>query len=54
MSKPFWVLESQSGWKVVYCPEDFPMGGESNPNWTLIADGLTYAEASSFARRLRA
>lgn len=49
----FWVLESQAGWKVVWCKE-FPQGGERDGNWMLIADGLRLSDACDFARRLRA
>lgn len=51
---PFFVLESKHvGFKVVYCPVGKPDGGESNANYSIIADGLRWQEAVEFAKRLR-
>lgn len=49
---PIWVLESNSGWKVVYC-NGTPKGGTSNGNWLLLADGLTWERACVVAKEFR-
>lgn len=50
---PFFVLESQHGYKVAWCPQGKPMGGNDNGNYSVIADGLKRQEAVDMAKRLR-
>ena len=50
---PFFVLESQRGYKVVYAPDGPPQGGEENGNYSILIDVANREEAVAFARRLR-
>jgi hypothetical protein len=48
-----WVLESEHGWKVVWCYGERPQGGRHNVNYAILADGMTRQDAVEMAKRLR-